>query len=245
MAAKKAQNFYKTICDSPFYKTTIENAELIKVSYNTMISTKISFVNTIMEACHHLPNTNIDDVTNGLKLATRRLISGAYMSGGMGDGGGCHPRDNIALSHLSQKLNLSYDWFEGIMMQREKQSDWLADLVISNSDNRQINILGKTFKPETNLLLGSPSILLENLIKEKKYKVFSWDPYIDKPYEDVKNNFNWDKEKILHTFFIGTKHPDFTKFKFPKNSIIIDPFRYIYNVEGSKIIRIGDNTNKD
>ena len=132
-AALKAQNFYKTICDSPFYKTTIENAELIKVSYNTMISTKISFVNTIMEACHNLPNTNIDEVTNGLKLATRRLISGAYMSGGMGDGGGCHPRDNIALSHLSQKLNLSYDWFDSIMTQREKQTDWLAKQVIENS----------------------------------------------------------------------------------------------------------------
>ena len=164
------------------------------------------------------------------------------MSGGMGDGGGCHPRDNIALSHLSQKLNLSYDWFEGIMMQREKQTEWLADLVIKNSDNRQINILGKTFKPETNLLLGSPSILLENLIKEKKYDVFSWDPYIDSPFEDVKKRYNWDDPNTLHTFFIGTKHPEFTKFKFPINSIIIDPFRYIYNVEGSKVIRIGDNT---
>jgi len=243
-AAKKAQNFYKTICDSPFYKTTIENAELIKVSYNTMISTKISFVNTIMEACHHLPNTNIDDVTNGLKLATRRLISGAYMSGGMGDGGGCHPRDNIALSHLSQKLNLSYDWFDSIMTQREKQTEWLADMVIDNSNNRQINILGKTFKPETNLTLGSPSILLENLIKEKGHKVFSWDPYIDEKYEEVCEKFNWINENILHVFFIGTKHPDFINFKFPKNSIVIDPFRYIYKANGSKIIRIGDNTNK-
>ena len=243
-AAKKAQNFYKTICDSPFYKTTIENAELIKVSYNTMISTKISFVNTIMEACHHLPNTNIDDVTNGLKLATRRLISGAYMSGGMGDGGGCHPRDNIALSHLSQKLNLSYDWFDSIMTQREKQTEWLADLVINNSNNRQINILGKTFKPETNLTLGSPSLLLENLIKEKGHKVFSWDPYIDEKYEDVCEKFNWINENFLHVFFIGTKHPDFINFKFPKNSIVIDPFRYIYKANGSKIIRIGDNTNK-
>ena len=71
-------------------------------------------------------------------------------------------------------------------MQREKQTEWLADLVIKNSDKRQINILGKTFKPETNLLLGSPSILLENLIKEKKYDVFSWDPYIDSAFEDVK-----------------------------------------------------------
>ena len=243
-AAKKAQNFYKTICDSPFYKTTIENAELIKVSYNTMISTKISFVNTIMEACHHLPNTNIDDVTNGLKLATRRLISGAYMTGGMGDGGGCHPRDNIALSHLSQKLNLSYDWFDSIMTQREKQTEWLADLVINNSNNRQINILGKTFKPETNLTLGSPSLLLENLIKEKGHKVFSWDPYIDEKYEDVCEKFNWINENFLHVFFIGTKHPDFINFKFPKNSIVIDPFRYIYKANGSKIIRIGDNTNK-
>ena len=244
-AATKAQNFYKTICDSPFYKTTIENAELIKVSYNTMISTKISFVNTIMEACHHLPNTNIDEVTNGLKLATRRLISGAYMSGGMGDGGGCHPRDNIALSHLSQKLNLSYDWFDSIMMQREKQTDWLAKIIIENSNNRQINILGKTFKPETNLILGSPSLLLENILREKGHSVFSWDPYVDKNYDDVANLYNWQDSKINHVFFIGTKHPDFIHFKYPENSIIIDPFRYIYNVENSKIIRIGDNTSSD
>ena len=243
-AAIKAQKFYKTICDSPFYKTTIENAELIKVSYNTMISTKISFVNTIMEACHHLPNTNIDEVTNGLKLATRRLISDAYMSGGMGDGGGCHPRDNIALSHLSRKLKLSYDWFEGIMMQRENQSNWLADLVIENSHNRQINILGKTFKPETNLILGSPSLLLENILKEKGQKVISWDPYIDENYDNVSEKFNWTNKEVSHVFFIGTKHPDFIKFKYPENSIIIDPFRYIYNVKNSKIIRIGDNITK-
>ena len=242
-AAVKAQSFYKTICDSPFYKTTIENAELIKVSYNTMISTKISFVNTIMEACHHLPNTNIDEVTNALKLATRRLTSGAYLSGGMGDGGGCHPRDNIALSHLSQKLNLSYDWFDSIMMQREKQSEWLANLVIENSKNRQINILGKTFKPETNLILGSPSLLLENILKEKGQKVISWDPYVDECYEKVCDKFNWNNKKISHIFFVGTKHPDFINFNYPEKSIIIDPFRYIYNVKNSKILRIGDNTN--
>ena len=195
-----------------------------------------------MEACHHLPNTNIDEVTNGLKLATRRLISGAYMSGGMGDGGGCHPRDNIALSHLSQKLNLSYDWFDSIMMQREKQTDWLAELILENSNNRQINILGKTFKPETNLILGSPSLLLENILKEKGHTVFSWDPYVDDKYDEVANSYNWLDSKINHVFFIGTKHPDFINFKYPRKSIIIDPFRYIYNIENSKVIRIGDNT---
>ena len=56
---------------------------------------------------------------------------------------------------------------------------------------------------------------------------------------------NWNNNQIKHTFFfIGTKHPEFIKFKFPKDSIIIDPFRYIYEVDGSKVIRISDNTNK-
>ena len=129
-------------------------------------------------------------------------------------------------------------------MQRENQSNWLADLVIENSHNRQINILGKTFKPETNLILGSPSLLLENILKEKGQKVISWDPYIDENYDNVSEKFNWTNKKVSHVFFIGTKHPDFIKFKYPVNSIIIDPFRYIYNVKNSKIIRIGDNTTK-
>ncbi len=65
-AAKKAKKFYRTINHAPFYDTTIENAELIKVAYNTFIGTKIAYVNTLMEMCHHLPNTNVDEVMNGL-----------------------------------------------------------------------------------------------------------------------------------------------------------------------------------
>ena len=111
-AAKMAEEFYKTVNKAPFFKTTIENAELIKVAYNTFISTKISMINTIMETCHHLPNTNVDDITEALSLCTSRLISKKYLYGGMGDGGGCHPRDNIALSYLARKFKLSYNWYE-------------------------------------------------------------------------------------------------------------------------------------
>lgn len=167
-AAKMAEKFYKTINKAPFFKTTIENAELIKVAYNTFISTKISMINTLMETCHYLPNTNVDDITEALSLCTTRLISKKYLNGGMGDGGGCHPRDNIALSHLARKLKLSYNWYDNIMKQRENQTEWLADLIIENKGDRQINILGKTFKPETNIVTGSPSILLKNILEEKE-----------------------------------------------------------------------------
>ena len=72
-----AKNFYKSITNSFFFETTIENAELIKVVYNTFISTKIAYINSITELTHKLPNTNIDDVTTALNLSTKRIVSGA------------------------------------------------------------------------------------------------------------------------------------------------------------------------
>jgi len=238
-AYKVCKEFYKSITSAPLYDTTIENAELIKVAYNTMISTKIAFSNTLMELCHKLPNTNVDDVTNALKLANRRLISGYYMDGGMGDGGGCHPRDNIAMSYLSNQLNISHNWFEHIMKQRENQTDWLADLIIENSNNLKINILGKSFKAESNLTLGSPSILLKNILEEKNIKVKIWDPIIDKKLEFYKKEYFWDTEPQL--FFIGTKHEEFNKFPFYPGSVVIDPWRYLSGNKNIKLIRVGDN----
>jgi len=229
-AAQKAERFYKTISQAPFYNTTIENAELIKVIYNTFLSTKLAFINTVMETCHKLPNTNVDDITNALKLANKRVISDKYLSGGMGDGGGCHPRDNIALSWLSRELNLSFDWYENVMLQREKHTEWLADLIEKHATGRPINILGKAFKPETNLIEGSPSILLKNILVERGHTVFMWDPYIDAPFA---------KPREPQLYFIGTKHSQFVRFNFEKGSIILDPWRYIPNVDGCEVIKIG------
>jgi len=237
-AAQKAEEFYKTINNSPFFKTTIENAELIKVVYNTFISTKISMINTIMETCHHLPNTNVDEVSRALSLCTERIISPKYLYGGMGDGGGCHPRDNIALSYLADKLNLSYNWYDNIMKQREKQTEWLASLIIQYKRELPINILGKCFKPETNLTLGSPSILLKNILEEKGFNVFMWDPWVDK--ENVNNvieNREWNTKPQL--YFIGTKHDVWNHFNFKPGDCVIDPFRYLKLPEGVQYIPIG------
>ncbi len=233
-AAEVAEKFYRTINNATFFKTSIENAELIKVSYNTFISTKIAFINTIMEMCHKLPGTNIDDVSNALQLGSKRLISNAYMRGGMGDGGGCHPRDNIALSWLAKKLDISNDFFDQIMMQREKQTDWFAKLILENKiDNCEIYILGKSFKPETNIVTGSPSILLNNILKEKKINAITYDPYVDKKKPNFKKGL----------YFIGTKHDIFENFNFPEGSIVIDPFRMVNkNLKNIKVIRIGDNS---
>jgi len=239
-ALNKTKKFYKTITHAPVFETTIENAELIKVTYNTFISTKLAFANTVMEMCHKLPNTNCDDVMNALALGTKRILAESYWSGGMGDGGGCHPRDNIALSWLSRELDLSHDWFDNIMKQREKQTDWLADLIEETSfkykgclDGYPIKILGKSFKPETNITTGSPSILLKNILEERGHDVEIWDPYVDGSENESQ------QEPMI--YFIGTKHPDFTTYLYNQGSIIIDPWRYIPEQENCEVIHIGEN----
>jgi len=157
----------------------------------------------------------------------------------MGDGGGCHPRDNIAMSYLSDKLEISHNWFEHIMKQRENQTDWLADLIIDSSNGMKINILGKSFKAESNLTLGSPALLLQNVLKEKKIEINIWDPIVDKNFEEYSKKYNWNKQPQL--FFVATKHEEFNKFPFHKGSIVIDPWRYITVSGDIKLIRIGDS----
>ena len=233
-AARAAEAFYQTIHDAPFYKTSIENAELIKVVYNTFISTKLAFVNTVMEMCHKLPGTHVDEVTDALKLATQRVISSQYLTGGMGDGGGCHPRDNIALSHLARELGLSFDWFENVMLQRERQTEWLADLVEEHAEGRPIVILGRSFKPETNIVTGSPSLLLANILRERGIEISLWDPHCGDPVDPPNRQ--------PRCYFVGTRHPEFATYPFEDGSVVLDPWRFVAAPPGVRVVRVGIGT---
>ena len=230
-AADISEKFYSTLHSRPVYRTTIKNAELIKVSYNTFIGMKITFVNTLMEICHKT-GCNVDQVTDAIKMADERLISPKYLTAGMGDGGGCHPRDNIAMSWLGNKIDISHNFFDDLMMAREHQTDWLADLIVEkDTEFKEIYILGKAFKPETNIVTGSPAVLLENLLTERGKTVVSYDPHVDTIVPNFKSG----------VYFIGTKHPEFENFDFPDNSIVLDPWRYVTsNNETVKIIHIGN-----
>lgn len=250
-AAAVALEFYKTITDAPVYQTTVENAELIKVLYNTFIGMKIVFANTAMELCHKIPGCHVDEVMGGLMLANERIISTKYLRGGMGDGGGCHPRDNIALSWLSEKLNLSHDFFEDIMLAREDQTEWLVDVIEYNHKlyKLPIVILGQSFKPGTNITVGSPAVLLSHLLHEREIRHERHDPYS----EMAKLTHTWrkigetkdgnQKEYALHEpsiFFLATQHDEFKDWEFPAGSVVIDPFRYLdKKIEGVKYIPIG------
>jgi UDPglucose 6-dehydrogenase len=105
-----------------------------------------------------------DVVTKALAKSTQRIVGPAYMRAGMGDGGACHPRDNIALRWLAKELNLGYDFFESIMSTREKQAENMALAILKHGKN--IWFSSDTYKPNTTLVDGSYSLLVQYYVKK-------------------------------------------------------------------------------
>ena len=225
--AGTVEEFYASITGAPVWRTNIENAELIKVAYNTFIGLKLAFANTLMEVCHKSPGCDVDQVTGALKLAHRRLISPAYLSGGMGDGGGCHPRDNIALSWLARELDLSYDLFEAAMLARERQAEWLVDLLCEYE--LPPVILGLAFKAGSSIATGSPAALCRKLLQERGRPPLVYDAHCGLTPEITEP----------HAFLVGAKHPEHPDFAFPPGSVVIDPWRYIPSRPGITVIPVG------
>jgi len=143
---------------------TWEEAEAMKIFYNTFISTKIALVNMIQDVSHKLGNMNVDRVTNALSKSTKRIVSSKYMKAGMGDGGACHPRDNIALRWLAKELNLGYDLFESVMTARERQAEHMALAILTHGSN--IHFTSDSYKPNTDLIDGSYSLLVQHYVRK-------------------------------------------------------------------------------
>ena len=163
---QQLEAFYNQMCDD-FVRIefgTWEEIEATKIFYNTFISNKIAMVNMIQDVAQKLGHMDVDKVTGALSKCTQRIVSPSYMKAGMGDGGACHPRDNIALSWLSQELGLGYDMFGSMMKAREKQAENMALEILKHGKN--ICFTSDTYKPGTTLTDGSYSLLVQHYIKK-------------------------------------------------------------------------------
>ena len=206
------KNFYEEFVTSGtrYEMGTWEEAEAIKIFYNTFISTKLALVNMIADVAEGVGNMNVDIVTDALKNSTMRIMGSRYMSAGLGDGGACHPRDNIALRSLAERLNLGYDLFDAIMIAREKQASHMAQKIVGLGHD--VCILGKAFKPGIDQDAGSPAILLGH--------------YIEKMGRTVYYDGHSEKVTVPLTYVMHD-HKRFKNFDFNYGSVIFDPFRKI------------------
>jgi UDPglucose 6-dehydrogenase len=134
----------------------------------------------IQDVAHTLGNMDVDVVTGALSRSTKRIVSPAYMKAGMGDGGACHPRDNIALRWLAKELDLGYDMFETIMTAREKQAENMALAILEHGKN--IWFSSDSYKAGTELVDGSSSLLLQHYVVKHGGQIVNG---IDTPVEVI------------------------------------------------------------
>lgn len=238
-AAVEVARLYEGIHNAPLGIMTIASAELTKVAYNTFISTKIVFANTVAQLAD-ATGADVDEVTNALALATDRVISPKYLSAGMGDGGGCHPRDNIALSALAQRHGV-IDFMGGLNIAREEHTRWLASIIDHwvTMTGWPAMILGKSYKPEVNMLDGSPALLLADILTEADVPFYHCDEYVDTDSETA-----WCAQvgSEPQVFFLATRHPAYATHVFPAGSVVIDPFGFVKPRENITLITPGRKT---
>ncbi len=229
--AKRLIDFYRPLMqNNPRYVVgTWDEAESIKIFYNTFISTKIGLVNMIQDVAMKNGNINVDVVTDALANSTVRIMSAKYMKAGMGDAGPCHPRDNIALRWLAEKLNLGYDIFDTVMQAREMQARNLAKFLKRTQieTNLPIFIMGKAYKPDVDYCDGSYSLLIGHYLDEIQAKYFYVDPLTgdQPPFDDVPVIAFLAHNKEITYGYTGEQGSDNFYCKIAEGSVVVDPWR--------------------
>ena len=179
-ASQVLSEFYKKLIlnDAEHMTGTWEEAEAFKIFYNTMISARLALVNMIQDVSQRIGHMNVDKITDAFKQANIRITGKGYYKAGMGDGGACHPRDNIALSWLAKELDLGYDLFAAISHSREQQTRNMAEFIadVCHRENKPCVINGRAYKPSVPYTVGSPSVLLAGYLSEMGIAVSYADP---------------------------------------------------------------------
>jgi len=225
-------DFYKELMENnPRYVVgTWEEAESIKIFYNTFISAKLSLVNMIQDVSMKLGNMNVDVVTDALSRSTQRIMGPQYMKAGMGDGGPCHPRDNIALRFMVQELGLGYDLFDAIMQAREIQAENVAFKLVdlANEYNMQIVIHGKAYKPQVPYLEGSYSLLIGHYCKKLGFDPVYVDPETGDAFEPTEPCVFLLAHSANTTYKYTNNQPVDTNTMYclvPDGSVVVDMWR--------------------
>ena len=241
--AKLLTDFYKTIMENnPRYVVgTWDEAECIKVFYNTFISAKIGLVNMIQDVAVKQGNIDVDVVTNALAASTMRIMGPKYMTAGMGDAGPCHPRDNIALRYLAEDLALGYDLFDTIMKAREQQAKNMARFIYDNREGLPVYVHGKAYKPNVAYTEGSYSLLVGSYLREMGINPVYIDPLTEESNPAVvKGCILLAHNQIVTYGYAGVTDNQPAYCIFDQGSIIIDPWRRYPKTGNLRVIHYGN-----
>jgi UDPglucose 6-dehydrogenase len=164
---------------TPVLIADLPTAELVKVSANAFLATKISFINAIAEICD-VVGADVSLLADALGHDKR--IGRQFLNAGLGFGGGCLPKDIRALMHRSGELGahsavgLLQQVDEINMGRRQRVIDLALKAVGGSVLNRRIGVLGAAFKPHTDDVRDSPALNVAAALHLRGAQVVVYDP---------------------------------------------------------------------
>jgi UDPglucose 6-dehydrogenase len=161
--------------DAPCKRMSLENAELTKLAVNTFVTTKIAYANMLAELCEVIPGGDVDVVSDALGCDKR--IGRRYLTGGLGFGGPCFPRDNIALSAFGQRVGVGTD----IAVTTDAANRALVPRLVRQvravaRPGNTVAVLGLAYKPQSHVIERSQGLEAALAIAEAGIRVVCYDP---------------------------------------------------------------------
>lgn len=208
----------------------LESAELIKVSSNSFLATKISFANMVARVCA-ASGANVKEVMDGMGLDKR--IGRDYLYPGLGWGGGCFPKDVSGFINTLKSWKIETGLMDGVRQINSSQIDYVKslaeELLAGSLRDKKITVLGASFKPGTDDVRESQSVILAIELARAGAIVSITDPLADPSTEiarltrtaplAIPINFQKDLEsavKQADLLVLATEWPEYVNADFGK-----------------------------
>ncbi len=176
-AGDQLEDFYSHFLDSSptIVRTNFANAELVKIALNAYVTVKISFANILTELCERLPDGDVDVVTKALGCDPR--IGHRYLKGGLGYGGPCFPRDDVAFATLARRLGVYAGLAEATHTYNCTVPDRVAKLAHKYLPREgTVSVVGMAYKPNTTVVEGSQGLQIATSLQCSGAAVCIYDP---------------------------------------------------------------------
>lgn len=169
----------------PRVKVDPTTAEMIKYAQNSILATKISFINEIANICEKI-NVDVHEVAHAIGLDSR--IGEKFLNAGIGFGGSCFPKDVKALIAVSDSLGVDSSLLKSVISVNEKQPYRLIELAkktIGSLKDKKVAVLGLAFKADTDDMRESRAIPVVQSLLEHGSKVSVYDPQAMKNAKEI------------------------------------------------------------
>ena len=151
------------------------NAEIAKISLNCFVTMKISYANGLAAICEQVPGADVDVITEAIGADSR--VGSKCLKGGLGFGGPCFPRDNIAFQTFAEELNDEALLGRAVVAVNSSIPERLFSKISKHCPPpAKVALLGLSYKAETHIVEESHSIILAKSVIAAGYKVALHDP---------------------------------------------------------------------